>query len=528
MNAVDFAYDAFLSYSHADGRAARRVQRYLERYRLPGGRARLRIFRDDTDLRAGSLPSELEEALARSRALIVCCSPAAADARWVDQEIETFRAQNAERPVLLLLIAGSIENVVPPALRGSEPRYSDLRHAWWLGWMRPRAQIELVRALAALARLELRDLIPWDRRRRRRNALAAATFASFALAGTALFPFQASRVLPLPQAAGGLRALEFCDVIDGRLMLTARERSEGPQGGRNYVAFFADALGPEADSWQWLDDYNVEFVPSHRLSHSGSVWPDWLRRAASALPMDSLQRLASAAAAERAAVLEEERGEQRRFLRGGFWAGEPSPGLYVGLFAISPLPQFPGDEFEPPHRGDAVVGVGRAGAPARIAVIEGLYPREPSEQPYDRRSANLNDGLPVAMLGNTLWIGMPVREDGGVGGLWRSDDGGGTWQRDEVTGTVASLLADTANGRVLLATAAGRWDGGARDGVYDTELRQWSPGAAEWTSLDGPPFSTNSDVQFCGMMDARTRVTRVDRQIFATGRQNLLRQILGR
>ena len=59
-NSNQEGYDAFISYSHDDKAAARRIHDFLERYKLPRevlpGRTRLRIYRDATDIRAGTLP----------------------------------------------------------------------------------------------------------------------------------------------------------------------------------------------------------------------------------------------------------------------------------------------------------------------------------------------------------------------------------------------------------------------------------------------------------------------------------------
>jgi eukaryotic-like serine/threonine-protein kinase len=89
MNRTQYA--AFISYSHADARWAAWLQSRLERYRVPrhlvgqhGSRGvvpqRLgRCFRDRSELSAGNhLADALKDALRRSRALIVLCSPGAA------------------------------------------------------------------------------------------------------------------------------------------------------------------------------------------------------------------------------------------------------------------------------------------------------------------------------------------------------------------------------------------------------------------------------------------------------------------
>ncbi len=99
-----FTYYAFISYSHADDAFAKKVQRYLEHYRVPGkirkmGRnvpAKIRpVFLDCTDLAIGQLSDKLSQALRVSQYLIVICSekaakPNADGKHWIDEEVRTF------------------------------------------------------------------------------------------------------------------------------------------------------------------------------------------------------------------------------------------------------------------------------------------------------------------------------------------------------------------------------------------------------------------------------------------------------
>ncbi len=100
-----YTYRAFLSHSHRDTRWARRLHRALESFRIGKdlvGREtfagpipeRLRpIFRDRDDFAAGqSLSEQSLAALRASRFLIVICSPAAAQSRYVDEEVRQFKA----------------------------------------------------------------------------------------------------------------------------------------------------------------------------------------------------------------------------------------------------------------------------------------------------------------------------------------------------------------------------------------------------------------------------------------------------
>lgn len=112
-------YRAFISYSHADEQWANRLQRKLESFKLP---RHLRepgaddyplrpVFRDRNELSSASRLSDvIEQALDRSAALIVICSPSAAASKWVNEEVRYFRQHYPERPVLALLVAGRPED----------------------------------------------------------------------------------------------------------------------------------------------------------------------------------------------------------------------------------------------------------------------------------------------------------------------------------------------------------------------------------------------------------------------------------
>lgn len=85
----EFQYDAFLSYSHADRRAAAAIQKGLHRVGRPMGRLRaLRVFRDETELAANpDLWGRVTEAMDASRLLVLVTSPHAASSTWVNREL---------------------------------------------------------------------------------------------------------------------------------------------------------------------------------------------------------------------------------------------------------------------------------------------------------------------------------------------------------------------------------------------------------------------------------------------------------
>jgi len=130
-------YRAFISYSHQDRKAADWLHRALEAYRAPrrlatigGGESTRRltpIFRDRDELSASpDLGEVIRDALDRSDALIVLCSPASAGSRWVDQEVSYFLRDHGLGQVLCVLTPATPRNallatVLPPALRAALP-----------------------------------------------------------------------------------------------------------------------------------------------------------------------------------------------------------------------------------------------------------------------------------------------------------------------------------------------------------------------------------------------------------------------
>jgi tetratricopeptide (TPR) repeat protein len=114
-----FRYRAFISYSHADKRWSEWLHRSLETYRSPRklvGRTtsagpvprRLTpVFRDRDDLpAAGDLSQEVDQALRTSQFLVVICSPAAAQSKWVNEEIRHFKSYHGEDRILAAIVGG--------------------------------------------------------------------------------------------------------------------------------------------------------------------------------------------------------------------------------------------------------------------------------------------------------------------------------------------------------------------------------------------------------------------------------------
>ena len=115
MKNSEFEYFAFISYSWADKKWARWLQRKLESFRLPSVvrkqhpdfPKRFRTIRDNTDIRSGSSLGEiLHRELENSKYLIVVCSPRSAQSDWVGKEIQEFLDMGRHRQIFFFIVDG--------------------------------------------------------------------------------------------------------------------------------------------------------------------------------------------------------------------------------------------------------------------------------------------------------------------------------------------------------------------------------------------------------------------------------------
>ena len=201
------AYDAFISYSHAkDKPIATALQSAVQKLGKPWYRRRaLRIFRDDTSLSAtpGLWPA-IEQALGRSRFLLLLASPEAAASPWVDKEVAYWLKHKSAGTVLIALTDGDLTwdasandfawngaTPLPPALKDafeSEPKWVDLR-AYRDGANPRDARFAELAAdfAAAIHGLPKEDLLSQELRQQRRtlNLAWSAAATLLVLAGAA-------------------------------------------------------------------------------------------------------------------------------------------------------------------------------------------------------------------------------------------------------------------------------------------------------------------------------------------------------
>ncbi|NOX94261.1 MAG: toll/interleukin-1 receptor domain-containing protein [Alphaproteobacteria bacterium] len=209
---VTYRYKAFISYSHTDKTAARGLHLRLETFRTPGNLAGSQgrwgdvehkltpVFRDRDELSTGSaLGPVLQEALAGSEFLLVLCSPAAANSRWVNDEIRYFRSKHGDDHILAAIVDGDPAAPVgtgeagcfPPALieppEGSskprEPIAADFRKGGG------GKQLAFLKVASGMLGVGLDDLVRRDAQRRQRQltTIAAASFAGMLGAGWLAF-----------------------------------------------------------------------------------------------------------------------------------------------------------------------------------------------------------------------------------------------------------------------------------------------------------------------------------------------------
>lgn len=208
-------YRAFISYSQQDKVWGKRIHTWLETYRTPrgvvseGDRRLGRFFFDEEEMPAAAdIAVKVRDAIDHAQALIVICSPRAAQSRWVNTEIQYFRRTGRSDQVFALIIDGvpnsgdpATECFPPALLATSDPGDPDALPIEPLGLdIRKDGRQRLCARLAAgLLGLDVDDLLQRDRRRaelRQWLTMGAVAAASLLVALSSLayaFRFQINR-----------------------------------------------------------------------------------------------------------------------------------------------------------------------------------------------------------------------------------------------------------------------------------------------------------------------------------------------
>ena len=185
-------YFAFISYSHKDKDAAKKLQNFIQGYKIPAkleDRPDLpkrigRVFRDEDELAGDELTPQIEEALRQSRYLIVVCSPNSAKSKYVNEEIEYFKSLGGETKILPYIIAGKAttdedpECCYAPALRENQEKYQIVGG----DAQENGAEAASVKLIAGMLRLEFNTL--YDRFRKaekRKRKIVITAITAFAL-----------------------------------------------------------------------------------------------------------------------------------------------------------------------------------------------------------------------------------------------------------------------------------------------------------------------------------------------------------
>ena len=487
-------YDAFLSYATVDRKAARRIQRFCESWRDKQTGRRLRVFLDDTDIRGGRLDEELRRAAQASRKLIVCYSPAAAESRWVEAEVQLFLAGSDADRIAVAVVDGDLEaaqaarQVVP----GTEVRVHDLRRGRWLGILGLGVKLELLRLLAYVADLDMRTLRNWHIRRSLTNFTAFILLALLPLWALLSFPVADWEAISLRHGKEEIYAIA-AEANDGKLTVAARFRGAGPQGFRDYVQIFEDALSPQARS-----SFN-EVILRRRLL-PGELLP---YSAAARIPRIDLASFTSRAAASNAPAL----------------VGEVAPGRFVIVQPLEPSEE----ELDQARDNAADFGTPIPAVHGSLVVTIDGEQRVASEvdelSPHWKREDMRSPGRGLSIAWSPegdVWLGMAGRDAGEAGGLWVRRGGQTRWERQPDFRSVHSIDLEIENGRTRAVVVSERhvdlWSG-IRLVPWPTRVVRQTAGARTWVAAPAPPYGSRSEVEFVGRA-GKARLVRVDEHIY--------------
>lgn len=494
----DAEFDAFLSHSSADRRCVARIQSFLEAYRFGDPKRRVKVFRDYSDLPAGELFHEIEQALAASRFLVVVSSPAAAESRWVDKEIRAFDTIHDDSSrISVAVLDGPINTEVIEALKSRDYLRHDLRRGWILGIPRLRTRLGLLRVLAMLTGQSMRSLVKWHLLRTLQNWSLATLIALFPFV---LFMLQSVPIWDRIEIEGkrGRVYSVWAEIGDnGELKVAYRFRGQGGQGFRNYFAVIQDALQPESPA-----PIHDRFESKRRLLPTEIAEWDLEQRLSDAVNFESVTDWP---------------------LSGDAFIGNPRNDHFV---LVQPLGLTEEEKAEahddmiessvpiPTSKGSVIATVSPNGT--IICVVDDLSPYW-KKRDWMGNPTSPSMGLPIVWddeLG--IWLGVPGWDGQSAGGLWRSNNSGRSWDRVGEFKSVNSLGVVVDGGVKCLVVSELHFDTWA--GIllvpYPSRAVLSRDGGDTWIPADTPPFGSRSEIEFAGTLKSGYEVFRIDENLF--------------
>jgi len=501
-------YDAFVSYASVDRRRARRIQRFLESWVDKREGRRLKVFLDETDIRGASLHAELRRAAHGARTLIVCYSPAAAESRWVDEEVRLFREREALDRIAVAIVSGNatLEVAGRELVAGAEVRVHDLRSGRWLGLIGLGVKLELLRLLAFVAEVDLRTLRNWHLRR------TVARVVLFVM--LALVPLWALLSVPLDDweqlelKLGHTQIYAIAAEAEGEeLLVASRLRAAGPQGFRNYIQIVDGAL-----------------TKAPKISFNEIA----LKRRLLPIPLLPERQRARIPSIDVGAYTERKPAGPRL-------VGEVTNGRFIVVVPLAPTQ----DEIDEATDNSYDVGTPIPTVKGSVvATIEGhqqLAAEVPDLSPvWEEREGAAGPTSPARGLAvawspeGDLWLGMAGRDAREAGGLWLRRAGQSTWERLRDFTSVQSIELDIRDGRtrsVLVAEKHADLWSGIRLIPRPTRVVMREVDETGWRPAPAPPFGTRSEVELVGRLNG-ARLVRVDEHIYRQRRIPLWRFLL--
>ena len=208
-----YKYKAFISYSHEDEMWAKWLHKALESYKPPKhlvGKATnygpvperiAPIFRDREELASSTeLGDVLTEALRQSACLLVICSPNAAQSRWTNEEILTYKRIGQKDRIFCLIVDGepgasaspdtAAKECFPEAVThqiGEDGELSDIRSEPIAADARPgkdNKQDAKLKLIAGMLGVDFDNLKQREQQQRHRRMVAVTVVAAIGMAIT--------------------------------------------------------------------------------------------------------------------------------------------------------------------------------------------------------------------------------------------------------------------------------------------------------------------------------------------------------